>query len=531
MSTASPRFSPNALLWAVGGLTVLALAVRLPGFAASLFGDEVTSYGLVNNHGPGTIVDLVRTDYENTPPLFYLLAGAGDRLLAAPEGLRLPSLLAGVAVVPLTYLLGTMTVGRRAALFGAALGAISPFLVFYSGLARGYSLVVLLVLLSTLAMLRALDRGGALWWIAYAAASAAAMYTHYTAAFVLVAQLGWALVVHPPARPALVGVNLGAALVYLPWLPGLREDSGSPTYHYDALRHLDFSAATENLGSWAVGHPALTADLIGGEGLALLAAGLALGVVGLLLSRWGQRPSAETLLVFVLALAVPLGATLYSVLGTDILTARNLAPSWPGLALAVGAVLTAGRGWIPVAAVALYLAGVAIGTVRMQDPDNRHPDYQGVAEFIDAEAPPGTPIVELTPSGWGPQTALEAALGEPHEALPGGHPVLQLSAIGGEGWPPVARRHEFLHAGATVFSWPPSGDYRAAEQAARVGRLAGNSFFFVGFEALPTAFGEIPGGPPAGFVEALPPGFSVAEVREFPGFRGYAPVVYVFRRG
>ena len=110
--------SPRTILWLLGGITVLGLALRLPSFDDSLWGDELTTYGMVSGHGPRTVVDLVRTDLENTPPLFYLVAWATERL-GGPEGLRLSSLLAGVAAIPLTYLLGARTVGRPAGLAGA----------------------------------------------------------------------------------------------------------------------------------------------------------------------------------------------------------------------------------------------------------------------------------------------------------------------------------------------------------------------------------------------------------------------------
>ena len=121
MQDASTRVAPGWALAVVGAITLAGLALRIPSFADSLFGDEVSTYGIVSGHGPGAIIDLVRSDLENTPPLFYLLAAGGERLAGSPEGVRLPSLLAGVAAIPLTFWLGALTVGRRPALVGSAL--------------------------------------------------------------------------------------------------------------------------------------------------------------------------------------------------------------------------------------------------------------------------------------------------------------------------------------------------------------------------------------------------------------------------
>ena len=89
----------------------------------------------------------------------------------------MPSLLAGVATVPLVYVLGARTVGRAAGLAGAALLALSPFAIFYASEARAYALMTLIVVLSTLALLRALETNERRWWAAFALLQAAAMYS------------------------------------------------------------------------------------------------------------------------------------------------------------------------------------------------------------------------------------------------------------------------------------------------------------------------------------------------------------------
>ena len=53
--------------------------------------------------------------------------------------------------------------------------------------------MVLLDVLSTLSLLRALDTNDTRWWAVLALANAATMYTHYTCIFVLVTQAGWVL--------------------------------------------------------------------------------------------------------------------------------------------------------------------------------------------------------------------------------------------------------------------------------------------------------------------------------------------------
>jgi hypothetical protein len=523
----------------VGGITAAGLLLRWPSFTDALFGDEVTTYGVVSGHGPRAVLDLVHSDIENTPPLFYLVAAATERVGGSAEALRLPSLLAGVTAIPLTYWLGTLTVGRRAGVTAAALMAVSPYLIFYSTEARSYALVMLLALLSTLALLYALQRGGLALWIAYGAVSCASLYASYTALFILLAQLAWALVVHRDAWRPLLGANLGAAIGFLPWLPGFLKDSDSPTNVYDYIRTFSLDVAREDLVHWSVGHPYIDVEELSGQvGIWLIVAGLGLGAAGLLAgllrrpaAERSWRPSPPTVLVILLAAVVPVGAAIYSMIGSTVFTPRYLIPSWPGLALAAGALLTSARGWHGLVPAAICVGGLAIGGVRMTEADHQRPDYESVAEFIEAEGPPNGPIAAISSAGWGPQTTLEAALGPPHDFTPGGHRVFIVDPAGGLGYPDIAARHGFLHREISILYWSELSIRLTATQQARLaGRLArGGRIYFVS-EAGVRAGGLDPDPPPPEFLRALPPGYRVVETRSFPGLPGHGLKVYALER-
>ena len=173
----------------VAGLTLLALALRLVLVRDSLLGDELIMFGIVHDRPLGDTLHVIR-ETEKTPPLHFLLAWAAARLGDPTLTIRLPSLLAGVALVPAVFLLGRETVSRRAGLIAAAIAALQPFAIFYATEARAYALIAFFVVASTLCLLRALDTGRVSWWAAYAVAVLAAAYTHYIAAFALAAQGG-----------------------------------------------------------------------------------------------------------------------------------------------------------------------------------------------------------------------------------------------------------------------------------------------------------------------------------------------------
>lgn len=525
--------------------------MRLPSFGDSLFGDELSTYYIVTGHGLGRALDLLRGNTADlNPPLLFVLAWITERLGDPAQSIRIASLISGTAAIPLTFVLGRWTVGRPAALVGAALTALSPYLIFYSTEARAYSLVLCLVLVSSLALVRALQTGRAAWWVVYAVASCAAMYAHYPALFVLVAQFGWAFATRAEARRALLAANLAAAVGYLPWLPTLADNTGSPGAKViELLEPFGPHVVRVDLGRWAFGHPYMPTDTMPGTlALALLAAGLALGAAGLVAilpcaprSRRLARPSSGLVLVVVLALATPVLIGLYSLVGDSVWNARNLAVSWPGLALCAGALLTSAGGVVRVAAVTLVLAAFAIGAVRMLEADSQRPDYAAAARFIERTGRPTDPVVEAPVPSPGPLTPVgDVALNHYGRPDPGRHPVLRLgvaplaAALRARPYesPPVPRPEEIagqaarLAAGRTLFLVVPGTAPLARLRSTGVtARTAG----------LEPAFGT---GPPAAFVtaglspvhpfvRALPPRFRLIRATTVPGIM---PVtVYAFR--
>ena len=438
----------------------------------SLFSDELSTHFTVSGRSLAEAIDVVRTDQEVTPPLYFVLAWATKGIGGVPEALRLVPLVAGIAAVPLTWALGAWTTGRRAGLVAAALVALSPILILYSTQARGYALAMTLALASTVTMLRALDRGGVGWWTAYAALSAATVWTHYTAVFVLAAQLGWALWFHRDAWRSLLGANAAAALAYLPWLPGFREDVGGLN-QIATVHPFSFNTLVTDMVESSIGFPGRSVDVLpGGIGVALILCGLAVGAAAWLLGRarraqgWPQA-SERVVLVVALALSTPAGLALASIVGDDVLFPRNLIVSLPGLAVAVAALLTAARGPVRILAPALVLAGLAFGSLKMLQVEHRSPDYQAAAALIERGSPDGAVVLEI-PFGATPTSALEVALSEPDQPRPTRNRVLRL------GVPSLRDQIRGQAAGVAptgIPAPPPAGPVRRAGRAARGGTL------------------------------------------------------------
>jgi hypothetical protein len=410
----------------VGTLTAIGAALRLVVLHDSLFADELSTYWIISGRSLGGVVSTVHTDAEITPPLFFTLSWLATRIDLTAEMLRLPSFIAGVATIPLVYLVGSRAVGRAAALLAAALTALSPFMIYYSAEARGYALMVGLSLLSTLAMLVAVDDRRARWWVLYAASSCAAVYTHYTAVFVLGAQLAWLLWARPEARRAGLLANLGAIIGFLPWLSGVTADLNSPTTKIlGALEPFTPHAVGIALEHWLLGYPykfVHLGSIPGAPGLVLIGAGMALAIIAI--AARGRRRTwsiagadRRIVLIVALAFAAPVGEAAVSLVGNDVFGTRNLAASWPGMALLISAVVMAGRYPIRIPAAVLVVAGFGVGAARMLEPTHRRPDYDAAARFIAQHSLPRDAVIDAAVVSPGPLNGLDLALDQPRDVV------------------------------------------------------------------------------------------------------------------
>jgi hypothetical protein len=409
-------------------LTAVGLGFRLAIIGDSILADELSTYWIISTNGLGGVISTVNTDAEITPPLFFVASWLATQIDLSPELARAPSLVAGVASIPVLYLLGLRTVGRPAALVATAITAVSPFMIYYSAEARGYALMMLMVMLSTLAMLLAVDTGRARWWVVYAACSCAAVYTHYTCVFALGAQFLWLLWAHPEARKPAVVANVGAAVAFLPWLSGLRHDFDSPTTEIlSALTPFDWHNVGLSLSHMAIGYPYSILpleDLPGIPAVVLFSLALLIASVGVASkvyrgARQGRfaRVDRRIVLIVGLALAVPVGEAIVSAVGTNIFGGRNLAAGWPAFALSLAALLLAAGPRPRFVAVALVMGCFVIAAGKMLDASNQRPNYEAAANFIHREGGPGGVVIDGAVLSPGPYSPLEVALGRSHNVF------------------------------------------------------------------------------------------------------------------
>ncbi|MBC7897777.1 MAG: glycosyltransferase family 39 protein [Cytophagaceae bacterium] len=293
-------------------LGLLALGLRLPGLDTGLWNDEIAA--IIQSFRTSFPANLSEFRGDNKHPLYALLAHASLVMFGETAwAIRLPSLLFGVASVPMLYWLARPLVGRREAISAALLLAVSYHHVWFSQSARGYSALLFFALLTThqlLGMLRRSDRRAA---IAFAICIALGTYAHLTFVFFVFTQFVVALVAL--AWPARGTVRPDWRLVLLPFVVG---GIISAALHYPMLQPmLDYftqpSDQTEvSSPAWAVaeGIRVLRAGFGDAFGLAVVALAIAapIGLAGVI--TWFRRDRDVALIIVLAPLAIIAGAAL-----------------------------------------------------------------------------------------------------------------------------------------------------------------------------------------------------------------------------
>jgi mannosyltransferase len=156
----------------------------------SLWFDESASVAIAKLDWAGLWRVVSRS--EANMGLYYGLLHVWINLGDSEFVIRCMSAFAGALTVPVVYLLGKRMFGTKVAFISAALLSVNSFHIKYSQEARGYSLVVLLAVVSSLFFVRAIEHRSRNDWAGYVLTSALAVYSHFFGVLVLAAQ--WASV-------------------------------------------------------------------------------------------------------------------------------------------------------------------------------------------------------------------------------------------------------------------------------------------------------------------------------------------------
>jgi mannosyltransferase len=379
----------SRVFWIVAGLTLLGAVLRFATLGVQAYHhDEIVTASRVLRGSFLHAMDAVGFS-ESAPPLYYALAWAWTQVTGTGEfGLRSLSAVAGVATIPVAYLVGVELRGRRAGLMAAALVAVNPMLLWYSQEARAYALLVLLCAVSLLYCVRALRRGSRRDFVLWGIAAGLALASHYFAVFVVAVEALWLL--RRRGRASAPGLGI-VALFGLALAP--------LAIHQMSFGHAEWIGnftlghrLWETAGTFAIGE---TTDIIARPQRPLLVlVPLALALAALVLIAWRgsreeRRAAAIPLSLSLAAIGIPLALALL-LPSKDFVLARNVIPALLPLlvAIAIGLTLPAARrlGTAIGALLLAYALGFCVWA--SFSPDLQRPDWGAVAAEIGEPAAP-----------------------------------------------------------------------------------------------------------------------------------------------
>lgn len=222
-----------SLRWGMTAVTLLGFALRVFRLGyQELRGDEAFSY-LFARLPAAQIIPALLAEGDPHSPLHYLLLHCWLALTGDSEfAMRFISLIPGVLLLPLIYVLGATLGSRKLGLLAAFLAAISQSQIWLAQDVRNqYTLALFFGALATVlltrflvpqATSRRLGASGKLGlWLAYAATAALTVYSHYYSAFTLLAH-GLYLWQPTAGRVRRLGMwalsGVTAVLLFAPWL-------------------------------------------------------------------------------------------------------------------------------------------------------------------------------------------------------------------------------------------------------------------------------------------------------------------------
>ncbi|MFZ0040091.1 MAG: glycosyltransferase family 39 protein [Solirubrobacteraceae bacterium] len=347
MSTTTPTVAAHSRVrgrrWLSGdiaslaGVTLLAAALRLPTLAQQSFWLDEGYTARLLRMSFGSMLSTVPKS-ESTPPVYYVLAWVWTRVFTQSEfGVRSLSALAGIATIPVAYMVARRLAGARAGAIAGLLLAVAPLMVWFSQEARAYALATLLAAITLWCTVAYLEEGRDRWLVGWTVAGALGLATHYFVVFVVAPELVILLWCRRGDRRLALGVAVvvAAGLALVPLALAQRGTGHVDYIAQGALGTRVLQVPKQMLVGYASPGQVVTGLL---AALAVAAGALPWLVID---ARTRQR-AAVPLVVGLAGVLVPI---VLALVGIDFLDTRNLLPALPPLLIAAAVGFASDRGW------------------------------------------------------------------------------------------------------------------------------------------------------------------------------------------
>lgn len=399
VAVARPGHLPTLAVLLLSALLLRASFLGSP----SLWLDEIWSIAAARLSWPKLIWLILHQD--SNASLYYVLLHFWVQLGSSEAVVRSLSVLLGVISIPVLYRLGYELYGRPVGLVASSFLIVSKLHVEQSQDARGYSLVVLLVLLSSLSFVRCIEKPSAKSWFAYAIFSGLALYAHVFALLVPVSHAASLLFLRRRQvdwRGVFASAGgILAFLVPLGLLLHAREHSAGAPLSW--VPPLTFGMVVRIFWSMAGGsHFGITGALVAGVALCFGYAALLL-----LFARWcvrqcrqhGRSLESWRASFVLLWFALPIVSTILLSLKAPLLIDKYLIISLPALVIAAAKGTQLLRpGWSQAAVVSIVALGL-IGLLPYFYVRAHDQEWQGITRTIMSEAQPGDAVLFMVAPG------------------------------------------------------------------------------------------------------------------------------------
>ena len=359
----------------LAAIVVAAAALRFATLGVQSFSDdELFTAWLVRMPFDDMLSTVPNT--EATPHLFYALEWVFIRIFGSGEvGMRILPALAGTLTVPVVYVIGALAGSRRVGLAVAVFAAVNPFLIWYSQESRAYALLIFFTALALACLVAYAVDGNRRALAGWAAASVAALASHYFAIFVIAPEALWLVLdrrAETRVKAAAIAAPGLAGLALLPLALHQRNTVRDPGGLGDASLTERVVAIPKN---FLVGFSIPAEAVVTG----MSAGAAAIAVILVLRARGTERQ-----LAFATAALAACGVGLPLVLapfGLDYASSRNVVCALVPTAVFLGVGFSRGRIGVAALAVTSALAVITVVGVALSR-DYQRRDWEGAAAAL-----------------------------------------------------------------------------------------------------------------------------------------------------
>lgn len=381
------------LLTAMLCLSFVLRSIRLG--EKTLWIDEIWSFGIARMPWRAFLWSVQNQDPNMG--LYYVLLHFWMKLGTSEFILRAMSVPLGVAAVFAVYTLGARLFNRPVGLVAAALLTVNAFHVQWSQEARGYSLLVLLVTLSSYFFVRSVERPSTRNFVLYGLFSVLALYVHVYAALVLASHwasliflkrrdVPWKGLIASSGVAGVLTLPLGMLILQRakhPWIPLGWLPKPSVQVVYDLVHALVGNADFPGSHGGKL--------LLAGYGLACLLACVALLQV---LRSQGRSWEAWRSAIPLCWLVVPFAMAITVSLRQPMLMSRYLLICIPALVLlAAQGIRSIRPEWASAVAVVIVLGAAVIQLPQYYQHRAHYQEWKTVTDYIVAREQAGDGVI------------------------------------------------------------------------------------------------------------------------------------------